>query len=223
LIVIRERPVSEISAELLDRLRVIPPAVIGHLENFGFIDAALRPYGRRGFQMCGPAVTVRTAALDNGVVHKAIELAEPGDVLVIDRNGDRKHACWGEMTSIFAQERGIAMTVIDGPLTDIVEIEEMGYLVFASGIAPITTRSTGQTGEINTVIQCGGVPVAPGDIVLADDNGIVVLPPDHIAAIIDACEERVRREAMMRARLRAGESLPEITGANERIRRTLES
>jgi regulator of RNase E activity RraA len=216
-ITIRERPSAAVAPELLERLRAIPPAEAGHLLDFGFMDPALRPIGRKGFLVCGPAVTVRAMAVDSAVVHKAIELAQPGDVLVIDRNGERKHACWGEMTSIFAQERGVAATIIDGPATDIVEIEEMGYLVFSRGVSPITTRGLALSGEINTPIQCGGVPVSPGDIVLADDNGVLILPPDLIPRIIDACEARVQRQLVMRERLRAGVSLADLSGANEKL------
>ena len=103
-------------------------------------------------------------AIDSTVVHRAIDLAEPGDILVIDRTGDTKHACWGEMTSLAAKVRGLAATIVDGPATDVVEIEEMEYLVFSRGVSPITTRSLAQFGEINTVVQCGGVPVSPATL-----------------------------------------------------------
>ena len=217
-ITINERPDVAISDTLLDRLRRVPPATPGHLFDFGFMDPALRPIGRRSFIICGPALTVRCPATDSAAVHKAIELARPGDVIVIDRNGDRKYACWGEMTSIFAQEQGVVATIVDGPSTDIVEIDEMGYLVFSRGVSPITTRSIAPAGEINGLIQCGGVPVAPGDIVLADDNGVLVLPPDRIAEIIDSCEARVRREDVLRRELRAGRSLADLSGVNERLK-----
>jgi regulator of RNase E activity RraA len=217
MITVNERVEAGVPGELLERLRSIPPANIGHLLDFGFMDIALRPIGRRNFIVCGPAVTVKAMAIDSTVVHVAIDIAQPGDVLVIDRNGDDKHACWGEMTSLGAHLKGIAATVVDGPATDIVEIEEMGYLVFSRGISPITTRSLAMAGEINTVVQCGGVAVAPGDIILADDNGIVVLPPSIIPEIIDRCEARAQREPVMRQRLHAGEPLSQISGAREKL------
>lgn len=217
MITINERPAATISQELLERLRAVPPATPGHLFDFGFMDPDLRPIGRRGFIVCGPALTVRCPATDSAAVHKAIELAQSGDVIVIDRNGDRKYACWGEMTSIFAQERGVLATIVDGPATDIVEIDEMRYLVFSRGVSPITTRAPAQAGEINGVIQCGGVPISPGDIILADDNGVLVLPPDRIADIIESCEARVRREEFLRRELRAGASLADLSSVNSRI------
>lgn len=216
-VIINERPKSRVSPELLEQLREIPPATIGHMLDFGFMDRTLRPVGQRGFTLCGPAVTVKTTASDSGVVHKAIGMAEPGDVIGIDRNGDDKYACWGELTALAAKVRGVAGTIVDGPATDIVEVEEMEYLVFCRGIAPITSRSTGSSGEINTVVQCGGVSVAPGDVILADDNGAMVVPPNKVAEIVEHCGPRVEYEAMIRERILAGEQIGDITGANRRI------
>jgi regulator of RNase E activity RraA len=125
------------------------------------------------------------------------------------------------MTSLFAQQRGRAATVVDGPATDVVEIEDLGYVVFARGVSPITTRGMGISGEINGTVQCGGVPVAPGDLILADDNGVLVLPPERVPQIIDACEARVCRQIMLREALQAGQSLAELSGANEKIARAM--
>lgn len=220
-IVVNERVETAVPRGLLERLQAIPPATVGHMWHFGFMESSLRPIGRRNFVVCGPALTVKTMAIDNGVVHAAIDMAQPGDIIVIDRNGDNKHAPWGEMTSLGAKLRGVAATIVDGPATDIVEIEEMEYLVFCRGISPITTRSTGATGEINTTIQCGGVSVSPGDIILADDNGVLVIPPAEVADVVERCEPRVQREAEIRRRLHAGERLSDITGAAQRVADTL--
>lgn len=221
MIIVKERAPDTVATELLERLRRIPPATIGHVLAFGFMDTALRPLGRRRFSICGPATTVRTMAIDSTVVHYAIDLAQPGDVLVIDRTGDTKHACWGEMTSLAAKVRGLAGTIVDGPATDVVEIEDMEYLVFSRGISPITTRSLAQFGEINTVIQCGGVTVAPGDIILADDNGILGLKPDQVASLVEHCEPIAQREPVTRQRLNGGEPLSELSSARLKIEATL--
>jgi 4-hydroxy-4-methyl-2-oxoglutarate aldolase len=161
-------------------------------------------------------------AIDSVVVHNAIDMAEPGDVIVIDRNGDNKHACWGEMTSWGAKMRNLAGTIVDGPATDIVEIEDMEYLVFCRGISPITTRSLAVSGEINTTVQCGGVSVSPGDIILADDNGVLVIPPDRVAEVVERCEPRAQREPSMRARLKAGEKITDVFGNGQRLAEALE-
>lgn len=223
MIVINERPETTVPQELLDRLRNIPPATIGHAVDFGFMDIGLRPIGRRRFTVCGPAFTVKVMAIDSSIVHHAIGMAKPGDIMVIDRNGDTKHACWGEMTSLGAKMAGLAGTIVDGPATDIVEIEDMEYLVFSRGISPITTRGMAISGEINTVVQCGGVSVAPGDIILADDNGILVIPPHQVEELVELCEPMAQREPITRQRLLAGESLPEMTGATRKIMAALEA
>src|SRR4051794_8201396 len=191
MLTINGRPEPTLDTALLDRLRTIPPAAAGHIFEHGFMDNALRPFGRRRFVLCGPAVTVRALGLDSAVVHHAIAIAQPGDVLVIDRGGNTRHAAWGELTSLAATLRGLAGTLIDGAVTDIVEIEELQYLVFAREVAPITTRAIGAAGEINTVVLCGGVQVAPGDIILADDNGILVIPPAQVVEVIAQCEPRL--------------------------------
>ncbi len=92
MIIVNERVEPTVPAELLERLRGIPPATIGHILDFGFMDIGLRPIGKRKFTICGPAFTVKAMAIDSTVVHKAIDMAQPGDILVIDRNGDNKHA-----------------------------------------------------------------------------------------------------------------------------------
>jgi len=222
-LVINPRVETAVSAELIEQLRGIPPATVGHMQDFGFMDIGLRPVGRHGFTICGPALTLKVMAIDSAVVHHAIGMARPGDVIVIDRNGDNKHACWGEMTSLAAKVGGVAATIIDGPATDIVEIEEMEFLVFSRGISPITTRSLAISGEINTVVQCGGVSVAPGDIILADDNGVLVIPPPMVPEIIERCRPRYEREAVTRRRILAGEALGDISGANARVAEALDS
>ena len=221
-IVVNQRSQSVVPDDLLDRLRGIPPATVGHMWDFGFMQPELRPVGRRSFIVCGPALTVKVMAIDSVVVHNAIDMAEPGDIIVIDRNGDNKHAAWGEMTSLAAKVRGVAATIIDGPATDVVEIEDMGYLVFSRGISPITTKSPGMSGEINTTIQCGGVSVSPGDIILADDNGVLVIPPDQVAEVVERCEPRAQREVEMRRRLLAGEKITDLFGAGKKLADALE-
>jgi regulator of RNase E activity RraA len=99
----------------------------------------------------------------------------------------------------------------------------MEYLTFCRGVAPITSRSSGTSGEINTTVHCGGVAVSPGDIILADDNGILVIPPGQVSEIIARCGPRVEREAETRRRLLAGEKLGEISGASARLMQNLDS
>ncbi len=210
------RPVPD---ALMERLARIVPATLGHLFTFGFVDSAIRPLsGAATLRVLGRAVTVRAYGTDSAVVHAAIDIAEPGDVLVIDRGGDEHCACWGEMTSLSAKVKGLRATVVDGAATDIAEILAMGYPVYARAISAFTSSAKGDQGDINVDVSCGGVTVHPGDVVLADENGIVVLPPDGIEAALAPAEPRQAREAWMREQLLAGRPLSELSGAWDRLK-----
>ncbi|HLI51377.1 MAG TPA: hypothetical protein VKU87_06245 [Thermomicrobiaceae bacterium] len=122
--------------------------------------------------------------------------------------------------------RGSAVTVrgfgIGGVLTDRVEIEDLGFPIFGRGLSPVTTRGGGTTGELNVPVRCGGVMVNPGDIILADDDGILVLAPERVASIVETFLPRVLREPEMHRQMReGGVSLSERSGAKKRIEDTL--
>lgn len=184
------------------------------------MDPELRPIGSR-FAFAGPAVTVRVFGVDSSILHYAVDIAQPGDVVVVDRLGDRRYACWGGGVALAAHTKGIAGAVVDGVLTDQVEIEEMGFPIFGRGISPVTTRGGGLTGELNTPVRCGGVLVNPGDIILADDDGVLVLAPERVAEIVAQFLPRVLSEPERHDRLRSGVPLAEMSGARARIEETL--
>jgi 4-hydroxy-4-methyl-2-oxoglutarate aldolase len=220
MIVINPRQ-NNLADELIRRYRDIAPATIGHLLEFGFPDPAIQPIWRP-CKMVGPAFTIRTAALDSSIVHLAIDMAEPGDVLVLDRNGENKHACWGGMTTLAAKLKGLAGVVVDGCVTDFTEITEFQLPVYARSISAITTRGLAVDGEINTQVQIGGAPVNPGDLVVADSDGIVVMPPDVAARIIDISEEREKRGLWIQEQLKKGAKISELSKSAEKIQAQLE-
>ncbi|MHB8644725.1 MAG: RraA family protein [Thermomicrobiales bacterium] len=216
MVIVNPRVQSVVSAELLAQLGKIPPATIGHVLEREFMDPELRPLTMR-FTFVGPAVTVRCFGMDSGIVHYAVDMAQPGDVVIVDRLGDRRYACWGGGVALAAHSKGIAGAVVDGMLTDRVEIEDMGFNVFGRGLSPVTTRAPGLTGELNVPVRCGGVIVNPGDIILADDDGVLVLAPERVASIVEEFMPRVLREPEMHRALREGASLAERSGAKARI------
>jgi regulator of RNase E activity RraA len=216
MVIVNPRVESGVSAELLDQLRQIAPATIGHLLEHEFMDPDLRPI-TSGFSFAGPAVTVRCFGTDNAIVHYAVDIAAAGDVVVVDRLGDRRYACWGGGVSLGAHVKGIAGAIVDGALTDRVEILDLGFPVFGRGISPLTTRSPGETGELNVPVRCGGVIVNPGDIILADDDGVVVLPPSRVAEIVAVCLPREDQAKQRQQRMRDGVPLGEVSGAHQRI------
>ena len=173
------------------------------------LDPALRPI-YAGARLVGRALPVRTHPADNLPLHLALEQANPGDVLVVD---GRAELCgyWGEVLAVAAQARGVAGLVIDGGVRDIVEQEQLGFPVFSRGIC---VRRTGKAhrGIVGSPLIVAGVLVQPGDAVVADEDGVVVLPAEAIAPTLEASRARIAKEAAIMERLRAGELTLDLYG-----------
>ena len=221
MIVINPR-VDRLPADLIERFKSIEPASVGHMIEFGFCDPQLHPLWRP-CKVVGPAVTVRTTALDSTIVHVAIDATVLGDVLLIDRNGDDRHACWGGLTSLAAQLRGVAGVIVDGCVTDYTEIEEMRFPVYGRTITALTTKGLALEGEINVPIQIGGVTVHPGDLVVADSDGILILTPEMAAQVVDEAEARQKRGLWVRDELLKGTRISDLTKAADKIRARMEA
>jgi regulator of RNase E activity RraA len=208
---------KEIPEEILTRLRAIAPATIGHLIYTGFMDTAIRPLsGSARVRVVGRAVTLRGPG-----GHVAIDQCQPGDVLVIDNGGQTQRACWGEMTALATKQRGASAVIIDGAVTDVAEILEMGLPTYARAISALLTgpkRDPEPDAELNFEIQCGGVTVHAGDAILADENGIVVIPPEKVEELLALSEPRQAREPYTRSEILKGRPLSEISGAKDRTR-----
>lgn len=191
-------------------LSAIETATLGHFLETGFMAPSLQALlpERRIF---GPALTVRMNGDDGTALVQALSLAQPGQVIVVDRCGDIRHACWGAVTTCAAQERGIVGAVIDGFLTDRSAILAAGFPIWSRGRSPITTKPRGFGGDINVPINCGGAAVRPDDIVLADESGVVVLEPTEAQALAERAQAIQDNELLILERLKAGETLAEIT------------
>jgi 4-hydroxy-4-methyl-2-oxoglutarate aldolase len=160
---------------------------------------ALRPR----MQVAGPAFTVEVRPGDNLMIHAAISLAKPGDVLVIDGKGDQTAALMGTIMMTACKQLGIAGVIIDGAARDSLEIDEMDYPVFSVGTNPNgPTKNVG--GRIGHPISCGGVTVNPGDFVLADADGVVVVEREKLAALIPVAHKKVEDEAKRIAQIKEG-------------------
>lgn len=209
---------ERLTKELINRFNEVEPATIGHYVNYGFMNPTIKSM-LDNVKVTGVAFTVKTAGKDSVMVHKAVSLAGEGDVLVIDRSGDTKHACVGGVVAYAANSRKISCIIIDGPCTDIQEIRNLGIPVFATGLSPLTTNVLGQSGEINTTVQCGGVVVEPGDLILADDNGVLVIPKDApYEELLERAEASIIREPKTKALLDAGHTLSSIGKADELLK-----
>lgn len=161
--------------------------------------AALRP----NMKLAGPALTVEVRPGDNLMIHAAIALAKPGDVLVIDGKGDRSSALMGTIMMTACQQLGLAGVVIDGAARDSLELEEMGFPVFCVGTNP-NGPTKNVPGRIGHPVSCGGVTVHPGDLVVADADGVVVVERDRAEALLPLARKKVRDEAARIAQIKEG-------------------
>jgi RraA family protein len=146
-----------------------------------------------GTHLAGVALTVRTASGDNLMIHKAIDIARPGDVIVVESDGSISRALIGELMCLTARKNGVAGFVIDGAIRDAEDIRQMGFPVFAKGKNPAGPFKEGP-GEIYVPISCGGTPVRTGDIILGDDDGLVVIPQELAEQVIRRTEQIIRYE-----------------------------
>jgi len=217
--VINDLP-PQIAADQVRLLQQAEPATIGHFLDFGFVDPAVRAQWQMP-RIAGTAVTVRCAGNDSTIVHYALGQLRPGDVLVVDRAGDLRHAAVGGGVAFAARAAGAMGIVIDGVCTDIGEIRDYQVPVWSRGLSTVTTKRLFQQGEFCVPISCGGVPVAPGDAILADENGVLVLKPGQITEAARRAIGMQADEAPRLAELAKGAKLPELNGTNARLREIL--
>src|SRR5262245_10081489 len=180
MLVINELP-PQIDRRLLELLAKAEPATIGPVLHAGLMDPATRGLSQ-DVRIAGTAVPIRVPGFDGTIVHYALGELRPGDVLVMDRCGDMKHAALGGAVAYAARVAGVAGIVVDGVVTDLGELRQYGVPVWARGPSPVTTKRLYQAGEFCVPIACGGVSVQPGDAILADENGVLVLAPGEIEA-----------------------------------------
>lgn len=171
-------PATTALADVLDRSRVV--------------DHRIRALYAGAPPIAGPAYTVRCTPGDNLMLHAAIHRAEPGSVIVVE-SGDTDYALAGGNVCAVARRRGVAGFVLDGMVRDVAEIRAMGFGVYALGAMPIPgTKKSVE--PLNTVIRCGGVDVAPGDIVVADEEGVVVVPGGRAGEVLAAARAKAAKD-----------------------------
>lgn len=206
--------VNAVNAGLAEGLREGLAAVsfptIGHFLEDGFVDPAIRSL-LDGVEVAGPAVTVRIAENDAYAMNRALLELYPGAVLVVDMSGDHRHAPVGAVTAAAATAQGAAGVVVDGVATDILELRATGLPVFARGTSCLTTKRVRSAGSaVNVPVQCGGVQVNPGDWVLGDDNGVIVLSAEAAADVLGLALDSDAAEPALLARIAAGEPLESV-------------
>lgn len=176
------RPSAEpVPAEDLALLAQIETATFGHFRHLGFLHRSIAPTIER--RVVGTAVTVAVPGACTTALHHALGTLRPGDFVVIDRLGDDRHACWGGGVTIAAKTAGAVGAAIDGPCTDRAEILAADFPLWSRGVSPVTCRGYDLGGAVNVPISCGGAVVLPGDAVLADASGVVVLRREEVRKV----------------------------------------
>ncbi len=178
----------------------------------GALPTALKPL-ESNMEVCGPAITVKAAPGDNLWIHRALAMAEPGDILVVDTCGFYEAGYWGEVMNVSAMARHLGGLVINGCVRDGRQLVAAGFPVFARGLCLRgTSKQPDAPGFVNETLVLGDVVVEPGDLIRGDCDGVVSLPRTEAAAILKLAQEREDKEAISTERLRQGETTLDIKG-----------
>jgi RraA family protein len=195
-----QRPARALVAALAE---MVTPHLSDNMSRLQGAAAAIRPMHGGGAKLAGPAFTVRVPAGDNLMVHKAIDLAAPGDVIVVDAAGVLEQAIIGDIMTSHAAKRGVAGFVIDGAIRDAAELAARPFPVFARGVTHRGPYKNGP-GEINVPVSIGGMVVRPGDIIVGDADGVVAVPLADAEAVLAAAREQKKKEEASLAAIAAG-------------------
>ncbi|WP_019579783.1 4-carboxy-4-hydroxy-2-oxoadipate aldolase/oxaloacetate decarboxylase [Pseudomonas mandelii] len=195
----------------LDTLKQLGSATIHEAQGQkGALDSGLRPVDPN-VRLAGPALTVDCRPDDNLAIHYALTKAKPGDVLVVDAKGFTEAGPWGDLLTLASQKLGIAGLVINGSVRDANAIIEMGFPTFSRGLSIKGTNKC-QPGKVNVPIHIGGVSVIPGDIIVGDRDGLVVIEQHAVEEVIRLSQAREAKEDGVRAGIESGVSTIELLG-----------
>ncbi len=208
---------EQLPAALVAKLARVETATVGHKRQLGFVDPRIQCVLGGYRRIAGTAVTLAIPGQDSTLLHHVIQFLRPGDVLVIDRLGDAKHACLGGGVACAIKATGCAGVIVDGPATDLPEIELYDLPVWSRGLSPITTRLYDVGGAFNVDVACGGAVVHPGDAIVADFSGVLVMPPDEAEADVDWALGKMAAEPATHDALKAGAKLGERSGASRMV------
>ena len=201
-VVVRE--VHRAAPEILDGLAEAGVSTVHEADQRrGALAPRLRPI-QQGARIAGSAITVSCHPGDNLMIHAAVETCRPGDVLVVTTTSPSTDGMLGELLATSLAAHGVRGVILDAGVRDVAELRAMGFPVWSRAISPQGTVKA-SPGSVNVPVVCGGQPVHPGDAVVADDDGIVVVPRERAEAVLAAARARIADEAAKRSRFAAGE------------------
>jgi 4-hydroxy-4-methyl-2-oxoglutarate aldolase len=210
------RSVERADPALVDAFGVFGVATIHEAQGqTGLLAARIEPV-LSGAHVSGSAVTVAVPVGDNWMVHVAIEQCREGDIVVVAPAAASEHGYLGDLIATALQTRGVRGFVIDGGVRDVAELRRMGFPVWSAYLSALGTAKQ-QLGSVNVPIECAGQRVEPGDLVVADDDGVVIVPRTRATDVLEACRVREDKEAAQRARFAGGELSLDVMGMRESL------
>jgi 4-hydroxy-4-methyl-2-oxoglutarate aldolase len=208
------RTIERVPAEVVTRYKELSSATVHEASGArGALSSRIKPISPE-MKVCGSALTVKVRPGDNLILHKAIYVAEPGDVIVADADGFTEAGPWGEIMAVAAMARGIAGLVISGCVRDADAMQALGFPVFSCGLCIKGTEKT-SIGMINHPLNMDNITITPGDLILGDRDGVVVVKREEADDIYRKSLAREEKEKTIKERLRRGESTLDIYGFGE--------
>ncbi|MGH8957126.1 MAG: 4-carboxy-4-hydroxy-2-oxoadipate aldolase/oxaloacetate decarboxylase [Acidimicrobiia bacterium] len=209
------RSIKRAERGVIEGLQAAGVATVHEAGATALLPPGIRPI-QQGARIAGSAVTVSCEPGDNIMIHAAVEVIKPGDVLVVAPTSPADHGMFGELLAVSVTNRGCRGLVIDGGVRDVADLRTMGFPVWARSIhAAGTTKS--EPGSVNARVVCAGVTVSPGDVIVADDDGVVVVERERAAEILESARRRLHQEEETRARLSSGELGLDLYGFRSRL------
>lgn len=213
-VVIRDIPRTD--EQILDGLAEAGVSTVHEAQGrTGYLGPHIRPI-QDGASVAGNAVTVSSHPGDNIMIHAAVEVCQPGDILVVTNTGPSSHGMFGDLLATALMTRGVKGLVIDAGVRDVADLREMGFPVWSQYVSSQgTVKET--AGSVNVPVSIGGVTISPGDVVCGDDDGVVAVPHQHSASTLEKARARLDREAAKRERLASGELTMEMDGLRDKL------
>lgn len=212
------RNIERASSDVIDRLAALGTATVHEaIGRRGFAGVELRPI-QRDVQIAGSAVTVSCHPGDNLMIHAAVEMCRPGDVLVVTNTAPSTHGMFGDLLATSLMHRGARGLIIDAGVRDTAELRRIGFPVWSRWVSCQGTVKA-SPGSVNVPVQLGRVIIEPGDVVIADDDGVVAVRRAEAEWALEQSDARVAKEAAVRARLAAGELGVDLYGLRALLER----